>query len=85
MDGAIVLTQRRGTVRWQARFKIDGRWKRVTTKAKTLAEAKVAAKESYLDATYRVNLGVPAQSKRFKDVAKMAVNRMQKALDGGGA
>ena len=35
------------------------------------------------DAKYRAKLGVPVQSKRFKDVAKLAVDQMQKALAGG--
>ena len=83
LDGAIVLTRRTGTAKWQARFKADGRWIRVSTKMKDLEEAKEAAEDLYLDARYRVKHGNPAQSKRFKDVAKLAVDRMEKALAGG--
>jgi len=83
LDGAIVLTRRDGSAKWQARFKVDGRWIRITTKQKDLKEARETATEQYLDARARVKIGVPAQSRRFRDVAKLAVDRMQRALDGG--
>jgi hypothetical protein len=44
-DGNVVLTRRDGTSKWPARFKIDGRWIRVTTKEKDLKEAKQVARE----------------------------------------
>jgi site-specific recombinase XerD len=53
------------------------------TKEKDLDKAKKAAREIYLDAQYRVKYGIPAQSKRFKDVARLAVDRMKKAIAGG--
>ena len=83
LDGAFVLTQRDGNAKWQARFKIAGRWHRMSTKTKNLIEAKDAAREQYIEAKYRAKLGVPVQSKRFKDVAKLAVDEMQKSLAGG--
>jgi uncharacterized protein (DUF1330 family) len=83
LDGAIVLSRRDGTARWQARFKNGSRWIRVTTKAKDLNDAKEVARELYTDARYRVKHGIPAQSKRFKDVAKLAVDRMEKAMAAG--
>ena len=83
LDGAVVLSRRNGSAKWQARFKSGGRWICVTTKTKDLDEAKDAARELYMDARYRVKHGIPAQSKRFKDVAKLAVDRMQKAISGG--
>ncbi len=36
-----------------------------------------------IEAHYRKKIGVAATSKRLKDVAKMAIDRMQKALDAG--
>jgi integrase len=83
LDGDVVLTRRDGSEKWQARFKMDGRWIRCSTKEKDLNKAKEVAKDRYLDAHYRVKHGVPAQSKRFKDVAKLAIDRMQKAVDSG--
>ena len=52
-------------------------------KTKDLKDAKEAARELYMDARYRVKHGIPAQSKRFKDVAKLAVDRMEKAMSAG--
>jgi integrase len=83
LDGAIVLTRRDGTSKWQARFKAGNRWIRITTKEKELKEARTAASDLYVDAHYRVKHDLPAQSKRFTDVAKLAIDRMQKALDAG--
>jgi integrase len=83
LDGAIVLSRRDGSARWQARFKNGGRWIRVTTKEKKLKDAKEAARELYVDARYRVKHGIPAQSERFKDVARLAVDRMEKAMSAG--
>src|SRR5258708_3337307 len=83
LDGAVVLSQRHESAKWQARFKVENRWIRVTTKEKDIKEAKTAAEEIYLDARYRVKHELPVQTKRFKDVARLAIDRMQKALDGG--
>jgi hypothetical protein len=83
LDGNIILSRRHESLKWQARFKVENRWIRITTKEKNLKEAKTAAEELYLDARYRVKHELPAQTKRFKDVAKLAIDRMQKALAGG--
>ena len=83
LDGAIVLSRRNGSAKWQARFKNGSRWIRVSTKTNDLDDAKEAARELYMDARYRVKHGIPAQSKRFKDVARLAVDRMEKAMAAG--
>jgi integrase len=83
LDGNIVLTRRVGSSKWQARYKIGNRWIRITTGEKDLKEAKEVASDRYLDAKYRVRHGVPVQTKRFKDVAKLSIARMQTAIDGG--
>ena len=83
LDGAIVLSRGDGSARWQARFKNSSRWIRVTTKEKNLKDAREVARKLYTDARYRVKHGIPAQSKRFKDVAKLAVDRMEKAMEAG--
>lgn len=83
LEGTVVLTQRHGSAKWQARFKAAGRWRRISTKAKELKDAKAAATELYLDARYRAKYGLPVQSKRFEDVARLTIERMKKELDGG--
>jgi len=64
-------------------FKNSSHWIRVTTKTKDLDEAKEAARDLYMDARHRLMHGIPAKSERFKDVAKLAVDRMQKAIAAG--
>ena len=64
-----------------SRMAVDGFASR--RKTKDLNDAKEAARELYMDARYRVKHGIPAQSKRFKDVAKLAVDRMEKAMAAG--
>ena len=83
MEGKVVLSRRNGSAKWQARYKMGGRWIRVTTKTSELNEAREIAAELYLDARARSKLGLPALSKRFEDVAKLAIDRMEKAVNAG--
>jgi integrase len=83
LGGAIVLTRRRRSSAWQARYKMAGRWIRITTKAKDLKEAKAIAEEQYMDARYRAKNNIPVITKRFKDVAKLAIDRMEKSIEAG--
>ena len=78
-----MLSRRDGSAKWQARYKMGRRWICVTTKTSELSEAREIAAELYLDARARSKLGLPALSKRFEDVAKLAIDRMEKAVNGG--
>jgi Phage integrase, N-terminal SAM-like domain len=62
---------------------MGGRWIRITTKSKDLKEAKVIAEEQYMDARYRAKHNIPVISRKLKDVAKLAIDRMEKAIDAG--
>lgn len=83
LNGAIVLSQRNRSSAWQARFKLDGKWLRVTTKKKDRKEAEDAAIELYVDAKAKLKYGVPLQTRRFKPVAMLAVKTMQDAINAG--
>lgn len=83
-DGDILL-YKRGTNRiWQAKFKIGQRWVRATTKLEDLEEAKVAAKDLFIDFKFKEKHDLPVITKRFADVARFVITDMRKALDGGG-
>jgi hypothetical protein len=86
LDGAIVLSRRDGTARWQARFKNGSRWIRVTTKAKDLNDAKEVARELYTDARYRVKHGTPASPSDLRMLRSSPLiawkKRWQRAKDG---
>lgn len=83
-DGEVVLYRRANSNRWQARFKLpDNTWHRISTKRSNLAEAKRVASEEYDRARFRKADGIPAISKRFRDVAKLCVALMDKEIAAG--
>ena len=83
LDGAVVLTLRPRSSAWQARFRIGGKWLRVTTKQSDLDKAKEAARDLYLRARFRNEEGLPVISKRFSQVAELAKKRMDDAVKAG--
>ena len=80
LDGDIRVFKRPRSRAWQATFKMDGRWVRVSTNCKQLSEAKEAARELYIEYKIRQKNGLPVISKRFADVAAYCVADMQKQL-----
>jgi len=83
LDGEVRLFKRPRSRAWQAAFKIGGRWKRVSTHCKTLREAKEQARELYYDYKTRHKNNLPIISKRFADVAAVAVANMDKQINAG--
>ena len=59
LDGDIRVFKRPRSRAWQATFKMDGTWVRVSTKCKQLAEAKEAPRELYLECRIRQNRACP--------------------------
>ena len=59
LDGGIRVFKRARSRAWQATFKMDGTWVRVSTKCKQLKEAKEAARELYLEYRIRLKHGLP--------------------------
>ena len=83
LDGAVVLTLRPRSSAWQARFRVGGKWLRVTTKQSDLDKAKEAARVMYGRAQFRHEEGLPVVSKRFSQVAELAKKKMDAALKAG--
>ncbi len=79
-DGDIKLYKRARSSVWQATFNIEGRWVRVSTKRKDLDEAKAEAKAKMVEYQFRQKHQLPVVSKRFGDVARLAIVEMRKAL-----
>lgn len=79
-DGDIKLYKRARSSVWQATFNIDGHWVRVSTKRKDLEEAKAEAKTQMVEYQFRQKHQLPVVSKRFGDVARLAIVEMKKAL-----
>lgn len=76
-DGEVVLYKRKDSDKWQARFLTPNRtWQRISTKKVRIDDAKVVACEEYDRARFRDDEGLIAVSRRFRDVAKLAIQRM---------
>ena len=83
LDGKVVLSKRKRSSHWQARYKIGSTWIRTTTKESDLDKAKAKATDLYLRALYRAEDGKPPISKKFSAVAKFAIEGMRAELAAG--
>ncbi len=76
MENELVLYKRDHSKVWQCRFKVDGTWQRATTKQHDIAKAKVKAKELMIEAEIRKRSNLPVITRKFRHVAKLAIDRM---------
>ena len=83
MAGTLLVYQRERSAIWQCRFKVDGVWQRASTKERDLKRAKEAAKKLLITAEIRKEQNMPVLTRRFKDVAKLAVVKLQQRLAEG--
>ena len=83
LEGKAILFKRDRTPHWHVRYKVSGAWQRTTTKCEELKDAKLAAEEIVSEARFRERNQLPTISKRFTQVAKLAVNRMQQLEKAG--
>jgi hypothetical protein len=76
-DGEVVLYRRGDSPKWQARYKTpDQKWHRISTKRVRTDDAKVIACAAYDRARFREAEGFISVSRRFRDVAKLTIHRM---------
>jgi integrase len=75
-EGLHIYLQRNSKV-WLARFKIDGKWISRTTKQREKAKAITAAIRVKAECDIKLAHGIAIQTKAFKDVARLAIERMQ--------
>ncbi len=78
MEKTLVVYRRERSSIWQCRFKVGGVWQRASTKETKLADAKEKAKALLIEAEFRKRNNLPVVTRRFRDVAKLAIERMQK-------
>jgi integrase len=69
--------------RWQAAFTIDGHTVRISTGKRDLDEAKEYAGDAYLEYKFRHKNDLPIVTKKFSDVARLAIVDMRKQLNAG--
>ena len=80
-DGFYIYLQSNSKV-WLSRFKIDGKWISRTTKQRDKAKAITSAiKVRAVCDTLHAH-GVTIQTKAFRDVAELAIKRMEEAMPG---
>ncbi len=77
LEGKATLYKREGSPFWSVRYKAYGKWERATTKRGDLDEARDKAVEIVMNAWFREKNDLPVVSKRFKSVARLAVQRME--------
>ena len=83
MEGTLVLYRRERSNIWQCRYKVDGRWQRATTKERDLKKAKEAAKVLLIKAEIRKQENLPVITRKFRSIAKLALERMANETKGG--
>ena len=83
LDGEVRVYRRERSRRWQAAFSIDGKAIRISTGKKDLNEAKEIARDTYLEYKFRHKNDLPVITKKFSDVARLAITDMRKQLDAG--
>jgi integrase len=82
-EGELVLYKRERSSIWQCRYKVGGVWQRASTKERKLKDAKEIAKELRLTAEIRRRDNLPVITRKFRDVAKLAVQRMEQKIANG--
>lgn len=79
------LDKRDNSPRWQARVKLaSGEWHRFSTKTTDLEQAKDIALKFYFAADERLKNKLPQNTRRFKQVAEYACERMRNELASNG-
>ena len=76
MANELVVYRRERSSIWQCRFKVDGQWQRASTKERDFKLAKKKARELMIEAEIRKRSNIPVVTRRFRDVAKLAIKRL---------
>ncbi|NCZ47566.1 MAG: hypothetical protein EBX59_08365, partial [Betaproteobacteria bacterium] len=83
IERELVVYRRERSNIWQCRFKVDGIWQRASTKERDLKKAKTKANELRIEAEIRKRSNLPVITRKFRDVAKLAVQRMEQKIANG--
>lgn len=79
----LIVYRRSRSGAWQCRYKVGGVWQRASTKQTDLAKAKDAAHKLLIAAEVRKEQNLPVVTRRFRDVAYLAIERMEQELKNG--
>ena len=76
IDSVLIIYKRPNSDHWQCRYKLDKKWYHVTAKERELDRAKAKAHGFQIAANVRKEQDLPLVSKKFRDVAMLALKRM---------
>jgi integrase len=76
IDRELVLAKRPRSTVWQCRYCIDGVWQHTTTGERDLKRAKTRAHAILVEANVRKKMNAAPITRRFRDVARHAIKRM---------
>lgn len=79
----LIVYRRSRSGAWQCRYKVDGVWQRASTKQTDLVKAKAVAHKLLIAAEVRKEQNLPVVTRRFRDVANLAIERMDQELKSG--
>lgn len=77
LENELIVYRRSHSKLWQCRFQVDKQWQRKSTGEKDLKKAKEKAKEFLYDAQALKRIGHPVVTRKFRDMAKLAVKRLE--------
>ena len=83
IENELVVYMRPASTVWQCRYKVDGIWLVKSTKKKQLSDAIKAAYVLLASAQVRVEQNFSVATKKFKDVAKLALKAMDEKQEAG--
>ena len=76
----LIVFKRANSDKWQCRYKIKDEWIRCSTNEYTLESAIQSANMILIEAHVRDKLNIAPVSKKFKDVAKLAMQRIENEI-----
>ena len=83
-EGNVVLYIRERSKKFQARLKMENdKWKRISTGESNLKKASLIACEKYDELRFKIKNKIIVDTRRFKDVAQLAISEMEKELESG--
>ena len=83
MDRKLILYRRERSSIWQCRFKVGGIWQRKSTKEHDFKTAEQVAQNLLIESEIRKQSNLPILTRKFKDVAKLAITRLENDLKSG--
>lgn len=83
LERELILYRRERSDVWQCRYKVDGKWQRITTNERNEVKARRKAKDLMVEAEIRRRANIPAITRYFRDMARFAIEKMNKVLASG--